>query len=221
MWINTRTKKDATLEKMRDLGGRRTTKEWAEILGLEVKDISNALYSDPELQEKYIIKVRNRKYHKMPVKEIIGKLKESGKERMTCEEMAKITGFAIEQIRSLIAKYPSIKKLYVRQMDLKDEVIISKFSEHWFGQPRFVKDWSVLTGLDTTTIRNKKNMLAEHFGREILVDKTEWRINEIKRMAGEKTLTEWSEHFEIDITAMHHFFTRKNLHHFRKNPPVK
>lgn len=218
-YINTRTKKDITLEKMANLGGKRTTREWAKSLNVDVKDISNALYTEPELQKKYIIKERNRSVHKMPIQEIINKLKANGVERLTCEEMAKVTGYRKSQIRSLL-KHPEIKKYYTRVEIIKDEEILSKFYPHWFGKPRFITDWAILTGLDTSTIRRKRNLIEDVYG-DVLLDKTKWRVQEIHKKAGQLTLTEWSEYFGIDITAMHHFFTRKRLHHLRKNPPEK
>lgn len=220
MWINTKTKKDITLEKMANLGGKRPTREWADILGIEVKDISNALYSEPELKEKYIVKIRNRSVYKMPIKDIVKSL-ENSKKKLTCDEMAEVTGYTKEQMRGMITKHPEIKKFYIRKIDLDDDEVIAKFSEHWFGQPRFLSDWAVLTNLDTSTIRRKESLLINYFGGDVIIEKSEWRINEIKRLSGQLTLTQWSEYFEIDITAMHHFFTRKRLHHLRKNPPEK
>ena len=218
-YINTRTKKDQLLEDISNLGGKRTFKEWSEILMCKPYDVSNAVYGDQKFKDRYIQLVRYRPLHKMPIKEILQKLKASGKEKMTCEEMVEVLGYTNDQVRSLIVRNASIKKYYTRVGDKRYKEVLEKFSKDWIGFPRYINDWVILTGLDRAEITNYAKRLEKHFDSPIIVYETKIRMEEIKKMAGQLTLTEWSERFEVSISAMHHFFSRKSLHHLRKNPP--
>lgn len=217
-YINKQTKKDYILSLLAGKTGRKSYREWAKELGVKAYEVSNALYNNPDLQKRYITLERNRVVHKMPLKEILGKLAPYAPRSLTCKEMATILGYTEEQIRSLL-RYPEIAGYYIRKSNAQWEDVKAKISEHYLGEARFLSDWVSLTGYKAPQLLRWNEEIKQTFG-DILLDKTEWRISEINRLAGQLTLTEWSEYFGIDITAMHHFFTRKNLHHLRRNPPT-
>lgn len=223
MYLNTRTKADYIREKIQEIGGWRSYKEWSEILNAKEYEIRNALYHHPKLRTRYIYLTRNRSVWRWDIDHIRKVMEETFAERgiLTAKEWGKVLGFTPEQFRSIISNNPDLKKYYTVQHEIRKKELIEAIEKHWFGSPRFLSDWVHLTGYSSSSIRNWQDELNEYFGTDIFVYETDWRIQEIKNHPQEKTLTEWSKYFDLEISAMHHFFTRKNLHPYRKNCPKK